>query len=216
MITTIEQQLSLLGDGINWVKNNLKGERKQSAYNKLVEQRRKLKKIKNAVSLNPAVVLYGASQCGKSHLASSLLSFDNKSLEIIVNEAGQPASVPFLTHLNPQGDGEATGLITRFTTQEVSTIENFSVKVRLMSVKDIILMLCEGYYNDVTKREPISINEIESILQLAAKNVSSSTQHLIEEDDIWDIKDYFYKHISQDVFNNLITTHYFERVAFSR
>ena len=213
MITTIEQQLSILGDGINWVKNNLKGGRQQSAYNKLVEQRRKLKKIKNAVSLNPAVVLYGASQCGKSHLASSLLSFENKSLEIIVNEAGQPATVPFLTHLNPQGDGEATGLITRFTTQEVSAIENFSVKVRLMSIKDIILMLCEGYYNDVTKREPISINEIEAILQFASKNVSSSTQHLLEEDDIWDIKDYFYKHISQDVFNNLITTHYFERVA---
>lgn len=213
MITTIEQQLSILRDGINWVKNHLKGERQQSAYNKLVEQRRKLKKIKNAVSLNPAVVLYGASQCGKSHLASSLLSFDNKSLEIIVNEAGQPATVPFLTHLNPQGGGEATGLITRFTTQEVSPIENFSVKVRLMSIKDIILMLCEGYYNDVTKREPISITEIESSLQLASKNVSSSTQHLLEEDDIWDIKDYFYKHISQDVFNNLITTHYFERVA---
>ena len=33
MITTIEQQLSILGDGINWVKNNLKGERQQSAYN---------------------------------------------------------------------------------------------------------------------------------------------------------------------------------------
>lgn len=213
MITTIEQQLSILGEGINWVKSNLKGERQQSAYSKLVEQRRRLKKIKNAISLNPAVVLYGASQCGKSHLASSLLSFENKSLEIIVNEAGLPSSVPFLTHLNPQGDGEATGLITRFTTQQVSTIENFSVKVRLMSVKDIILMLCEGYYNDVTKREPISLSEIESILQIASNNTSSSIQHLLEEDDIWDIKDYFYKHISQDAFNNLITTYYFERVA---
>ena len=213
MITTIEQQLSILGDGINWVKNNLKGERNQSAYSKLVEQRRKLKKIKNAISLNPAVVLYGASQCGKSHLASSLLSFDNKSLEIIVNEERQPASVPFLTHLNPQGDGEATGLITRFTIQKVSSIENFSVKVRLMSVKDIILMLCEGYYNDVTKRQPVNTTEIESVLQSSSKNSLSFAQCLLEEDDIWDIKDYFYKHISQDVFNNLITTHYFERVA---
>ena len=88
MVSQIDKQLSNLALAIDWVKQNLKGERRQSAYDNLVKERRKLKKIKNALSLNPAVVLYGASQCGKSHLASSLLSFDNKSLEIIAKENG--------------------------------------------------------------------------------------------------------------------------------
>lgn len=211
MISTIDKHIDVVNQGLNWVNSNLSGARRDDAYQHLINSRRELKKIRSAIQVDPAVVLYGASQCGKSHLASTILSADNTALEVVDNSGS--VKIPFLTHLNPQGDGEATGLITRFTVKNVSDVADYPVALKMLSVKDLVLLLCEGYYNEVTNRVPMSAERVESVMRGLEANSSVSQFNILTEDDIWDIKDYFADYISADMTTVLEQTKYFYRVS---
>lgn len=210
MINTIDKHIEIVNEGLNWVNNKLSGTQKEKAHQSLISRRRELNKIKAAIQVDPAVVLYGASQCGKSHLANIILSDEASSLRIVDND---DKGYPFLTHINPQGNGEATGLITRFTIRNVSDINDYPVAVKLMSVKDLVLMLCEGYYNEVTSRNPMNNDSVDAILHnLEVQNLSVHYNILLE-DEIWDVKDYFKNYISADMTIVLEQTEFFQRAS---
>ena len=197
MITTIEQQLSILGDGINWVKNNLKGERQRNAYDELVAQRIHLKKIKMAVTENPAAVLYGESQQGKSYLVSSLLSTPDSSFSVI--DADTDKKYDFITQINPIGQGaEATSVVTRFTINPTSPVAGYPVKIKLLSISDIILMLCDTYYEDVKYYDNLlkegDIRKSLQEIKQRSEGTCASSKVLISEDDILIMQDYFNRH----------------------
>lgn len=197
MQTIIDNAIEQINQGTDWVLNNAKVDKKKS-YKALVKERRTLKKIRNASASKTAVVVYGQSQCGKSHLASSLLSDDGKPMQVI--DRMNQTTHEFLTRLNPKGSGEATGLITRFTTQKQPDItKDFPVHIKLMSVKDIVLMLSEGYYRDLEHREPLHADEIKHLLEELQKHTTASPQRYICEDDIGDIEEYF-TNFSQDLY----------------
>lgn len=197
MIITIEQQLSILGDGINWVKNNLKGERQRNAYDELVAQRIHLKKIKMAVTENPAAVLYGESQQGKSYLVSSLLSTPDSSFSVI--DANADKKYDFITQINPIGQGaEATSVVTRFTIKPTSPVAGYPVKIKLLSISDIILMLCDTYYEDVKYYDNLlkegDIRKSLQEIKQRSEGTCASSKVLISEDDILIMQDYFNRH----------------------
>lgn len=197
MQTIIDNAIEQVNQGTEWVLKNAKVDKKKS-YKALVKERRTLKKIKSTYDTKATVVLYGQSQCGKSHLSSSLLSVDGKPMQVVDRKNG--VSYEFLTHLNPQGSGEATGLITRFTTQHQSSItEEYPVHIKLMSIKDITLMLCDGYYRDIERREPFSPDNIKRLLEDLKSRKSNLRQQYICEDDMGEIEEYF-RNFSQDMY----------------
>ena len=212
MQTIIDNAIEQINQGTEWVLKNAKVDKKKT-YKTLVNERRILKKIRSTCDTKATVVLYGQSQCGKSHLSSSLLSADGKPLQVVDRMNG--VNYEFLTHLNPQGSGEATGLITRFTTQQQPHIsQEFPVHIKLMSLKDIALMLCDGYYRDIERREPFSQDNIIQLLEVLRSHKTSQRQQYLCEDDIGDIEEYF-RNFSQDMYYALSAdaTDYFSELS---
>lgn len=210
MQTLINNAIEQINQGTDWVINKAKKD-KIASYKALVKERRTLKKIRNATANNTAVVLYGQSQCGKSHLASLLLSDDGKGMK--VKDRMNLTTHDFLARLNPQGSGEATGIITRFTIQQQPNItKEFPVHIKLMSVKDITLMLCEGYYRDLEHRDPLQVDEIKRLIDELRSRKMTTKQNYICEDDIGDIEEYF-QIFSQDLYYALDATDYFGELS---
>ena len=192
MEQNILKQLELVEKANAWIKSSLDGEKQKNAYRTMVDYRRKLHKKKFALEGNPAAAMYGESQMGKSYLVSSLLSKSGKPFTVI---DGQGKTYDFINEINPIGKGaESTSLVTRFSTDYEWKNPEFPVKAKLLSPADLVLVLCDSYYNDVTAKFDIALksDEIsEKVSELCRKYEGSTTQQTqLSEDEILDIKDY--------------------------
>ena len=195
----IDAQLPINGLGLEWLKNFVKGDEQIRAYERIINNRRQLKRIRYANNTNPAAAIYGESQVWKSYLVDNLLwSRTNGNFKLFDDKGN---CFDFLKEINPLGGGiESTSLVSRFTTKQIWKDPNYPIKAVMLSPVDIIITLCDAYYNDVKdhpseKDNPRTINE-EKIKQRIKKinsYCSSHTQSFIGEDDIYDIKDYFEK-----------------------
>ena len=213
MQTLINNAIEQINQGTEWVINKAKKDKKVS-YKALVKERRTLKKIRSTINSKATVVLYGASQCGKSHLVNILLSGTGDHIQ--VNDRLNGTTYDFLKRFNPPGGGESTGVITRFTITEQSGItKEYPLHIKLMSIKDIVLLLCDGYYNDLKNREPFSVDSINKTIAYLKGKVTSNYQQYITEDDIRDIEEYHKSFFSQDMYNALSedSTDYFGELS---
>lgn len=191
MIQDIDKHLALIESSIAWAKEFGKDTFPVSVFK---EYRRKLRKIRSALEENCSAAAYGESQVGKSYLMSSLLSSSDSPF--VIQNGGR--SYSFIDELNPSGGNnakiESTGVITRFTISKGNNPMMDFVKIRLLSVVDIILLIADSYYNDI-KLNPDTIlkydeinKALEGLSSLWATKVIQQTE--ISEDDIKDISDY--------------------------
>lgn len=214
MEKTILAQLEIIEKSNEWIKSSLNGEKQKNAYRKMVDCRRKLNKKKFALESNPAAAMYGESQVGKSYLISNLLSEDGKPFGI-TNENG--VFYNFIEEINPPGNGtEATSLVSRFSVNYKPLDSKFPVKAILLSPADIVLVLCDSFYNNV-KIDHHTILQQEQInieIQILKENLNGrkSVQKVFEEDDIFDIQDYFKENFSSKA-NNVIFSNFFEEIS---
>jgi len=206
---------AVIEKSIKWVKEtqSMQGAKEEDAYKKLVDFRRKLNRKKFALEGNPAAAIYGASQMGKSYLVSNLLSESGSPFTII---DGQNNPYTFLDEINPEGKKkEATSLVTRFSTNYQWKNPAFPVKAKLLSPVDLVLVLCDSYYNDVKAKIDIALKSdtiTEKVLELCSKYEGKPTQQtLLGEDDILDIHDYFYFHFSTKT-TNIIHSVFFKKI----
>lgn len=211
-IQNINSQLSCVQEAILWTEQHLQGDKKDSVYNKLVNIRRQLKKIRFALTDNPAAAIYGESQKGKSYLVSSLLTVQNSPFYVIDSNGNK---YDFKLDINPQGeDKESTSVVTRFSSNYNWINENFPVKVQLLSILDVILILSDTYYNDLNNHNVNSISNINNDIKQIQENVklSSTNQSYIGEDDILEIKEYFEKYFKSKT-SIVIGSDYFDVVS---
>lgn len=198
MTTIIDNQLSNLQEAIAWVSTNLQGERRQQTYDNLVKNRIQLKKIKSALQEKPAIVLYGESQQGKSYLVSSLLSTNNSVFKVV--DKDNDKDYDFITEINPIGQGaESTSVVTRFSVSAVSDIQGYPVKVKLLSITDILLILCDAYYNDIkdytNQLKEIDIRKaVQNMKQRCEGRAVERNRIYVTEDDVLIMRDYFEQH----------------------
>lgn len=212
--SNIEKQLSLLEESITWVNSSLNDEANKSIYQNLTKHRRALKKRRNAIASNPAAAAYGESQMGKSYLISALLSEGNKPFSV---DNGKGKLIDFKTKINPRGNEvESTSVVTRFSTREVSIDqEEYPIIAKLLSPTDIVLVLCEAYYNNLEAEKTISQIDLNSKLNDLTSTYTSklSSQDIVSEDDIMDMEEYFRESFSKLIYSNIAETKYFERIA---
>ncbi len=145
-------------------------------------------KLATAAGRNMCVGVYGPSQAGKSYLISVLARPRGGDLVAAFDGAARP--VTYLDEINPEGQGESTGLVTRFTTQKVPAPAGYPVKVNLLSEADIARVLINAFAEDGDNTEaPPSAEELEQLLK-TAQGQAGAAGTAITVEEMWDVQDY--------------------------
>ena len=143
----VEKQIEAIDRALEWVKTH-RQEDYERKFIDLVNQRRALKTVQRAERMNPAIAAYGESQKGKSYLIGNLLKKDSSPFK--VRGDGGEEEIDFVADLNPIGDKqEATGVVTRFCNKPSQYDKEHPILLKIISVTDLVLILSDGYYNDV-------------------------------------------------------------------
>jgi hypothetical protein len=206
---------SLFNDTDKWVADNLKFEEGETLSIRIKDGRRVVRKIRRSLDSKPVFALFGASQVGKSYLVKNLLSVDGQPLEIMLD--GQPYD--FLKQINPPGVGaESTGVVTRFSIDAVSINNDFPIRIKLLDVKDIVIIICDGFFSDLKKiSEYPSADALHIFLESLEKKFLTRTeeQTVLTEDDVLDIKDYFTRHFfkSQHILDSIDSSKFWLRLC---
>lgn len=214
MKAIINKQLELIGQSIKWINSSLEGEKKEKGYKTMVNLRRRLKKTKFSIESNPAVAVYGESQVGKSYLIGSLLSKKGEPFNVV---DGNNHKYDFINKINPIGKGtESTSLVTRFSTDYQWKNGNFPVKAVMLLPKDVVLVLCDSYYSDIKANMELSLKteDIDTVVTQLKERYEKAfaCNKNISEDDIYDIRDYFYENFSMKAINIIHST-FFDAIA---
>lgn len=212
LIQNINDQIVSINEFIRWSQNNLAESRKIEVFKKLVDKRRQLKRYLFSLSSNPAIAAFGESQKGKSYVISSLLA--SKGTQFTVTDK-DGVDYNFIEEMNPPtNDTEATGVVTRFTKDYDVVDEEFPILVKLLSISDILQILCNTAYLDVKNHVVLSKEDInESILALQRRYKGMpDIQDYLDEDDIFNIREHIERYMA-NVANELLSSEFFDVLA---
>lgn len=191
MLKDIKKNQDLIEQSIAWADQFEKDAFPREVFK---NHRRKLKRIDEALSENCSAAAYGESQVGKSYLMSSLLSSPDSPF--VIYNKGKAYS--FIDEINSSGGEntkkETTGVITRFTIRQTNSKMKDYVKVKNLSIVDIILLLADSYHNDVKiDQESVLLHDNINLKLSQMSDIWSDhkyKQTVISEDDVRDICDY--------------------------
>lgn len=192
-LVSLGNTIDCVTDLIDWIQRNKQSAEAADFFAKLVKKRRLFKRIKSSLSANPTIAAFGESQMGKSYIISSILSSPGHPL-MIKTETGEELN--YLDNFNEENNGhESTGVVTRFTTNVVSTYEKYPIKIITLSISDIILMIADGYMRMIDSA-PYTQKDLEILrTQLIEKYQDRQpVQNIITEDEIGDIEEYLQSH----------------------
>lgn len=214
LIQNVTNQISSINNFISWADSHLQQSRREETFKKLVNVRRQLKRLRFSLESNPAIAAFGESQKGKSYVISSLLA--RKGQQFMVNDPKTGEIYNFVEQLNPiTRDTEATGVATRFTkTYEVSN-DSFPIMVKVLSIADMLQILCDTAYNDVKSHSVIDREDIDEfmIAQERRYKGSPNVQDVLDEDDIMNVREYVEEHVGITKAKELLDSRYFDVLA---
>ena len=198
----IENHIKTINQAIAWVRANRTPEEYNNKFLSLVGERSHLRTLQQACATNPAIAAYGESQVGKSYMMNCLLQKDGKPFMVKSVEQGQEREYDFIQRMNPfTNDAEATGVVTRFSSfsrEPDLYCPEHPILMKCLSLKDVILILSDTYFNDVSDYEAPKEDEVKGKMtewkaryaQLPPRQVP-----ILSADDMLDMRDYFSRHI---------------------
>ncbi|WP_261925938.1 putative virulence factor [Methylorubrum sp. GM97] len=133
--------------------------------------------------------VFGPSQAGKSYLVEVLARPEGGALRARFDGH---AAIDFLAEINPIGEKESTGLVTRFSAAaQPGTPPGLPVRLRVLSEADIVKVLCNTFLHDgdTTKESPPTAEEIAALLTNLKPAVRAGAARLTEA-EIDDLQDY--------------------------
>ena len=145
-----EDVARLTRDALNWVNDGENAEtvgpRHKSLTKLLRKSARRADRLAKSARTNMSVSVFGPSQAGKSFLVSVLARPENGRLTADFNGPG--GKLDYISQINPAGDGESTGLVTRFTMTRAPTPEGFPIQLNLLSEADIARTIINSFFMD--------------------------------------------------------------------
>ncbi|MGU3496675.1 virulence factor SrfC family protein [Xanthobacteraceae bacterium A53D] len=150
-------------------------------------------KLDRSIDRPSCAGVFGPSQAGKSYLISVLAGGTASSLQ--ARFAGIPEPLDFLQEINPGGERESTGVVTRFSCRERTAPAGFPVCLRLLSEVDIIKILGNSYFLDGDPKKAL-LPEPEEMRAAVAQAQSRRRPTRPEDsrltvEDLWDVQEYF-------------------------
>lgn len=201
---------------LDWAEKHVTGEWLDEICKECQKNQLTLKRVEFANEFNPSVAVFGEYQVGKSYLVDELLSTDRGPLTIY---DGNGKGYGFIESINPIGGGKAsTSLISRFTINRYSDNPEFPFCCVMLSPVDIVLILCDTYYNDVKNQQFPAKEQIAEKVKWIKEHYydKAEVQSYIRYVDILEIKDYF-KNTSfnkaESFVYNLMATDFFETLS---
>ena len=169
----------------------------------------------NALDSNCGIGIVGECDSGKSHLLSCLLGNDG-SHPFAVKANGK--EYVFKNEINPHPQSHIDKpTITRFTTYGNNPqlySEAYPVVARLLSVVDIVIVLCDAYYNgiaDWTLSDSAALDEKADEIYSSLHGLPINERPILCADDLLTISLYLKQHIPY--VDSINRSSFFERVA---
>lgn len=137
------------------------------------------------------VGVFGPSQAGKSYLVS-VLARKGDTLTATFKDKDRP-EVDFIREINPYGEKEATGLVTRFSVERPATPEGYPVALRLLTQTDLLKILANSYFfdGDPQDEQAPAPEEIDAHIRAFEARKAAGPLDVLREEDIWDLGEYF-------------------------
>ena len=165
-----------------------------SEAHSLVETSRRAQNLARKLAASAArrncVGVFGPSQAGKSYLVSVLARRPGTTLT--ADFAGLHKN--FIAEINPAGDRESTGLVTRFTVHKGSDDRDRPVELRLLSETDLVKILGNSFLSDFDPNQrrvqPPDEDAIRAAAAVAEPLAGEPVAHL-DEIAMFDIGEYF-------------------------
>ena len=183
-------------EGVTWLKNAAAesptvAQQAPSLIGELQKVRNQSRKLARAARRRMCVGVFGPSQAGKSYLVSILASRDGRPMQARFGEQ----SYDFLRDINPPGNRESTGLVTRFGLGLSAGDAAFPVKVRLLTQTDIVKILGNSFLLDFDHQKasferPDGVTIRKRLSELQAKAAAVPYGDL-DGDDVLDVIEYF-------------------------
>ncbi|MEO1775551.1 MAG: virulence factor SrfC family protein [Pseudomonadota bacterium] len=154
------------------------------------------RKLSAAAQRPMAVSVYGPSQAGKSFLVSVLAR--PKDGDLFSQFDDPNGRLKFISEINPEGEGESTGLVTRFTIHKTQTPPGYPVHLRLLSEADVARVLANTFLMDGDNSEaPPEPEEIKALVEKFRGRCAAQPTGGITGDEVWEIQEYFEKGFSK-------------------
>lgn len=152
-------------------------------------------RLARSVERPMCIGIFGPSQAGKSYLVS-VLARKGKSLTALFADEAQP-EVDFIKDINPYGEKEATGLVTRFSIHKIATPKGYPVALRLLTQTDILKILANSYFFDTDLQDEASLTpeDIDQHIARFEAKLAKSYVDILREEDVWDVEEYFLRQI---------------------
>lgn len=214
LIRTVSEQINSINNFIKWCDNHLQESRREETFKKLVNVRRQLKRLRFSLESNPAIAAFGESQKGKSYVISSLLA--RRGQQFMVNDPQTGNSYNFVEQLNPiTRDTEATGVATRFTHSYDVLDESYPIMVKVLSIADMLQILCDTAYNDVKSHSVIDKEDIDDFMTAQERRYKGvpKVQNVLDEDDIMNVREYVEEHVGITKAKELLDSRFFDVLA---
>lgn len=153
---------------------------------------RRAERLGRAAQTKMSISVFGPSQAGKSFLVSVLARPSDGRLVADFNGPG--GKLDYIREVNPAGDGESTGLVTRFTMSRNQTPDGFPIQLNLLSEADLARTLINSFYEDGDLSEPPpSPESLAAHFAAHAGKLQPTQTGGLDYEEIFEIADYVQK-----------------------
>jgi hypothetical protein len=156
LATRCTEVATLSRDALDWVQDpenaDTVGPEHKSLVHLLRRASRRAEKLGRAARTKMSVSVFGPSQAGKSFLVSVLARPGEGRL--VADFPGPGGQLDYISEINPEGEGESTGLVTRFTMTKEPMPEGFPIQLNLLSEADVARTIINSFYMDGDQSEP--------------------------------------------------------------
>lgn len=150
---------------------------------------RRARKLGRAAQSRMSVSVFGPSQAGKSFLVSVLARPKDGRLVAAYNDPN--GELDYIRDINPEGEGESTGLVTRFTMRRSQTPDGFPILLNLLSEADVARVLINSFYMDGDQSEPVPERDhLSAHMERFRERLLAEPMPGLETDDLLEIGEY--------------------------